>query len=293
MVRLRPGIQGIALVGILLLASFAVPSIPTLGTHIAGSPNPLTTRKILTESNHALSIVNGPRPPLGELGLTSTNTTILSAISVLPGGDTIATEGVQIFTSVVECTNGSSAAACPSKGIDYSWNVNNSLGVILITTGPSVLFTAGNTSGLVNLSVMATLNGSVVKNQAMITIVYSPESAANIKVLIAVLLIVVAVAVMAMIVTMTRRKIGVSKPSQTRRKDSQPASPQAAGTPVTPPKDSLKSPASTASAKKPIKDPVGRSAIPCPGCHTLAEEGTQVCQVCGYPLANAWKSVNK
>jgi YVTN family beta-propeller protein len=39
--------------------------------------------------------------------------------------------------------------------------------------------------------------------------------------------------------------------------------------------------------------PYGVTEIPCPKCQTLAEEGTKVCEVCGYPLEDLWKSVAK
>jgi hypothetical protein len=40
-------------------------------------------------------------------------------------------------------------------------------------------------------------------------------------------------------------------------------------------------------------DSAGMSHIPCPACRTLAKEGTAVCEICGFPLADTWKSLKK
>jgi len=61
-------------------------------------------------------------------------------------------------------------ATCPS-GIAYSWALTNgAMGILSTTTGPSVMFAAGNTPGEVTLFVNATLNGKTVYSSAAIAV---------------------------------------------------------------------------------------------------------------------------
>jgi flagellar biosynthesis/type III secretory pathway M-ring protein FliF/YscJ len=119
---------------------------------------------------------------------------------------------------------------------------------------------------------------------AIITIVPSTSPSAFNTLLIAILIVVVVVALIAIVALLTRERREKPREPKTRQKGDQPASAQSDG--------QAKSSTST-QANGPVQDSKGHSAIPCPECHTLAAEGTKVCEVCGCSLENAWKSVSK
>jgi hypothetical protein len=196
---------------------------------------------------------------------------------------------VQAFTSLPDCTNGSRVAACPSTGIAYTWALNNTLGIILLSTGSSVLFTAGSATGVVNVTLQATLNGSAANSYAIITIVPSTGSASNTTILIAILIVVIVVAAFAMISVTTRRRKREPRQPRTQRKDGQSAPGQAKGAPAPSPKTSPQSDTNPPQEK----ESKGRLEIPCPKCQTLVEEGTETCQVCGWSLEKEWSSMKK
>jgi YVTN family beta-propeller protein len=97
---------------------------------------------------------------------TTITITTLSYVSVTPSSATLATHGSVAFTASPLCVG----TICPS-GVTYTWSVNNSLGSLNTTTGPSISFAAGPTSGVVRLTVTANLNGKEVSNSSSITII--------------------------------------------------------------------------------------------------------------------------
>ena len=90
----------------------------------------------------------------------------LASVSVSPNSSILHTGKSATFVATSSCTGG----PCPS-GISYSWSINNTLGILNTTTGPSVKFTAGSTPGSVTLRVNATLNGITVTGTSHITMV--------------------------------------------------------------------------------------------------------------------------
>ena len=78
----------------------------------------------------------------------------LIAVSVAPPSATLSNLGSQSFNATSIC-NGLS---CP-RGLTYRWTVNNTLGSLNTTVGPSTTFTAGPTDGFTRLTVAASLDG--------------------------------------------------------------------------------------------------------------------------------------
>ena len=78
----------------------------------------------------------------------------LSSVAVSPSSATLNTGGTQIFTPTATCTGG----VCPF-GVTYSWSLTSNLGTLNSSRATPILFTAGNTSGLVMLFLNATLGG--------------------------------------------------------------------------------------------------------------------------------------
>jgi YVTN family beta-propeller protein len=88
----------------------------------------------------------------------------LTAVTVSPSSDTLQVGAYANFTATPSCTGGS------CSGVTFSWSRNNTaLGNLNTTSGPSVKFTA-IAKGIENLSVVAMLNGQIVKNSSVITI---------------------------------------------------------------------------------------------------------------------------
>jgi kumamolisin len=129
---------------------------------------------------------------------------VLSTVTISPASVSLATGTTQIFTPTPACTLGTSSTKCPS-GVTYSWALNSSLGTVSPSTGATTTFAAGNNSGVVGLTVTATLNGIVVLGHATITIskaspVQSVFSGMFMWLLIAAVIVVVAVVVVAVLV---------------------------------------------------------------------------------------------
>ncbi len=103
----------------------------------------------------------------GTASLTLTSTTsVLSSVSVSPATPTVATGSTTLFTPTPICSPGT----CPSSGITYLWKVNNSLGNLSTTLGPTTSFVAGKSPGQVLLTVTATWNGKNVTGTSRITL---------------------------------------------------------------------------------------------------------------------------
>ena len=100
--------------------------------------------------------------------ITTSPVPILAYVSLTPLTVTVSASGTQSFAASVGCSGGT----CPA-GTTYGWSLNNSLGKLNASSGPQVLFTANSTAGLVNLTVMAHLNGKTTTNSSAITITKS------------------------------------------------------------------------------------------------------------------------
>ena len=91
----------------------------------------------------------------------------LVSVSIVPTSVSVTSGGTTpSFTAAPKCAGG----ACPSS-VTYLWSLDKALGNLSATTGSSTTFTAGNSAGIVSLTVTATLNGKVETNKTNITIV--------------------------------------------------------------------------------------------------------------------------
>jgi YVTN family beta-propeller protein len=90
----------------------------------------------------------------------------LTLVKVTPAVTSLPTGNSTSFNVTVACL----PIGCPLSSIAYTWWLNNTLGTINNTTGPSIVFTADSRVGHVNLTVNATLNGKQMSSYANITI---------------------------------------------------------------------------------------------------------------------------
>jgi len=136
-----------------------------------------------------------------------TSTVVLSGVSITPTAIDLSTGSSQKFMATPACkTSGGSSATCPS-GIAYVWSMNGNEGNFTPTTGSSTTFTAGSSTGMVNLTVDATLNGASAHYVATITVSSAPGPTTFIGlsgdtgyILLAVLLAVIVVVAVALVV---------------------------------------------------------------------------------------------
>jgi hypothetical protein len=87
----------------------------------------------------------------------------LSSVSVSPSTANLQAGTKQAFAATLACSGG----PCPS-GTTYSWSLSNTVtGTLSANSGTPVTFTAGSSSGNVNLYVSATLNGITKTSSAV------------------------------------------------------------------------------------------------------------------------------
>jgi YVTN family beta-propeller protein len=98
---------------------------------------------VLTSSPARVSVTSSALPPPE-----------LLAVELSAGTGQLAPGGTDALAAVPVCTEG----ACPSEVV-VRWSLNDSLGTLSASTGANVVFTAGSESGLVVVSVNATLSG--------------------------------------------------------------------------------------------------------------------------------------
>jgi YVTN family beta-propeller protein len=94
-----------------------------------------------------------------------TVTPVLTEVQIGPTSGIVQVGKTFSFTATASC----SSSPCPS-GISYAWTLNNTLGSVFPSTGPSTTFTAGSNSGIVALTVTSTLNGTTMTATALVTI---------------------------------------------------------------------------------------------------------------------------
>jgi YVTN family beta-propeller protein len=106
----------------------------------------------------------------GNTAIDPINVTIvpaLTAVTVTPATSVIPTSVIETFTATTVCFGG----PCPSVKT-YQWALNNSLGWLSKSTGPQVNFTAGNTVGVLSLTVNVTMSGITLQSSPVhITII--------------------------------------------------------------------------------------------------------------------------
>jgi len=138
---------------------------------------------------------------------------VLSLVTVTPATANISYTSQQTFTAAISCTGG----ACPA-GTTFVWSYPSNLGTLNTTTGRSVTFTAGSTTGTGSITVTATLNGKAVSSTPVSISVYQPSSSSSSGsgTILLVLIIVVVVVVVAVVVAVLMIRRGKrSKPTYT------------------------------------------------------------------------------
>ena len=96
--------------------------------------------------------------------VTITSTSVLTSVTVTPSSPSVTVNGTQGFTASPTCTS-----TCPGS-VAYSWTLNNTLGSVSPATGSNTTFTAGSTSGIVRVTVVASLSGATKWANATITV---------------------------------------------------------------------------------------------------------------------------
>jgi len=141
--------------GITFVWSLTSTSLGILNTSTGNTVNFMaggSTGKLALYVNGTLDFLTRQASPI-PITITAPTPT-LASVGVSPSTATVLTGGSQVFVALPTCSGGS----CPA-GISYSWSLNNSLGDLNVSTGYTVMFTAGVTGGKVVLNVSATLNG--------------------------------------------------------------------------------------------------------------------------------------
>ncbi len=116
--------------------------------------------------NASLNGITKPGSPV-PITVTSKPTSALTSVSVAPSSPSLTVNGTQGFTATPTCTS-----TCPGN-VAYQWTLNNTLGGITPATGSTTTLTAGPTTGVVRLTVTASLNGVTKWANATITITAS------------------------------------------------------------------------------------------------------------------------
>jgi YVTN family beta-propeller protein len=93
----------------------------------------------------------------------------LTSTTVSPSSATLQNGTVKVFSASEGCFGGS----CP-PGVTYAWSLNNSLGTLNATSGPSVKVKAVANIGTVKLTVVATLGSHTATNSSNITLFPAP-----------------------------------------------------------------------------------------------------------------------
>ena len=119
---------------------------------------------VYDSANHLVTLMGGD-PILGEYPWKY-SVPSLTSVSVSPTLSSLTTGALRSFTATPTCS-----PTCPSTGMTYTWSLNSNDGNISTTSGISTTFTAGNSGGVANLTVSATLNGASMSASALITII--------------------------------------------------------------------------------------------------------------------------
>lgn len=135
---------------------------------------------LTSPSGLSTTFTAGGTPGLSNLTLSaSLNAVIASSwvdLRITPAITSVAITPSSLLVTVgssgsFDATAGCTPAPCPAAEIAYSWGLNNTRGSLNTTTGALVLFTAGTRSGLVDLSLAASLGGSTGGTAASVDVV--------------------------------------------------------------------------------------------------------------------------
>ena len=132
---------------------------PTTGTSTTFTAGPTVGSVALTVTATLNGISKQAVAPV-----TITSTSVLTSVTVTPSSPSVTVNGTQGFTASPTCTS-----TCPGS-VAYSWTLNNTLGSVSPATGSNTTFTAGSTSGIVRVTVVASLSGATKWANATITV---------------------------------------------------------------------------------------------------------------------------
>jgi GH25 family lysozyme M1 (1,4-beta-N-acetylmuramidase) len=90
----------------------------------------------------------------------------ITSVTVSPTMPTVSSGGQQVITATPVCS-----ATCPGTGISYLWNLSSAALGSLSGSGISVTFNAGSTGGTVGIFVNATLSGTTVETNTVISVI--------------------------------------------------------------------------------------------------------------------------
>jgi hypothetical protein len=162
--------------------------------------------------------LNGVTKPAPETTISVTGTsysTVLSGVSISPRVISLSAGASEVFSASPACTNDSISAPCPS-GIVYTWTLNSTDGSMSGMTGASATFTAGNSGGVIQLTVTATLDGVAMSDATTITITAPSTSASsgstNLLLWGCIIAVVAAVAVVTAVFLLMRKTPGQPSP---------------------------------------------------------------------------------
>jgi hypothetical protein len=132
---------------------------------------------------------------------------VLSIVALLPLVANITYGNTRTFSAAITCIGGT----CP-PGTVYTWTYPSNLGSLSSTSGNSVIFTAGTTSGTGNIVVTATLNGKTVSSNPVVVSVTSPPVPFDWAVVVPAIVLLVGAAIAIVLVIMSMRKNKKSPP---------------------------------------------------------------------------------
>ena len=154
--------------GVTYLWSMTNPSLGTLNSLTASTVTFTAGNSPGTETffvNATLGTVTKQGGP-AMVNITSSSTPTLTAVSVSPTSVTVLEGSSQVLAASATC----SPSPCPASGISYAWSLNNSLGGLNSSTGATVTFIPGSTTGAVTVTVTADLAGVTQKGASHVTV---------------------------------------------------------------------------------------------------------------------------
>ncbi len=140
-----------------------------LGTLSSSTGNPVTYTAGNAAGSDTLtvsaSLPGGSATGSASITISASTVPPLASVSISPSGPNVATGGTVSLTATASCTGG----ACPA-GTTYSWTVSNTVGSLSPSTGATVTFTAGTSTGSDLVTVSASLNGKTVSGSTTVTV---------------------------------------------------------------------------------------------------------------------------
>ena len=138
--------------------------------------------------------------------ITSTTSATLATVSIGPDVTSLSTGTTQGYSATIQCSGG---ATCPA-GVTYTWTLNDSIGSLSAASGQKTVFSAGNTTGTVKLTVTAVLNGRTASSSLVITVASAnpAPSSSNLTLFIIIIGVMAAVVAIGLAAVLLRRRKG-------------------------------------------------------------------------------------